>query len=112
MEFYKKYVSQYAELQKAGIKFGFSSIDARSSQLKDNLLTIIEHGLSEDQVLAALTTNSAELLGISKIAGTLDEGKIGNLIISKGPYFEKNLRSNTFLLMEKSMNMTLKMVQK
>ncbi len=89
MEFYKKYVSQYAELQKAGIKFGFSSIDARSSQLKDNLLTIIEHGLSEDQVLAALTTNSAELLGISKIAGTLDEGKIGNLIVSKGPYFEK-----------------------
>lgn len=89
MEFYKKYVTQYAELQKAGIKFGFSSIDAQSSKLKDNLLTIIENGLSEDQVLAALTTNSAELLGISKIAGTVDEGKIGNLVISKGPYFEK-----------------------
>lgn len=89
MEFYKKYVSQYADLQKAGIKFGFSSIDSRSNQLKDNLLTIIENGLSEDEALAALTTNAADLLGISDITGTLDEGKIGNLIVSKGAYFDK-----------------------
>lgn len=89
MEFYKKYVTQYAKLQEAGIKFGFSSIDARSSQLKDNILTIIENGLSEENALAALTTNPAELLGISSMTGTLDEGKIGNLIVSKGPYFDK-----------------------
>ncbi len=90
MEFYKKYVTQYLKLQEAGIKFGFSSIDARPNQLKDNILTIIENGLSEDEALAALTTNAADLLGISDMTGTLDEGKIGNLIISKGPYFDKD----------------------
>ena len=89
MEFYKKYVTQYAQLQQAGIKFGFSSIDARANDLKNNLLTIIENGLSEDEALAALTTNAAALLGISNMAGTLDEGKIGNLVVSKGPYFDK-----------------------
>ncbi|XWN35928.1 MAG: amidohydrolase family protein [Balneola sp.] len=90
MEFYKKYVTQYLKLQEAGIKFGFSSIDARPNQLKDNILTIIENGLSEDEALAALTTNAADLLGISDMTGTLDEGKIGNLIVSKGPYFDKD----------------------
>ena len=89
MEFYKRYVSQYAELKKAGVTFGFSTIDTRSNKIKDNLLTIIENGLSEDDALAALTTNPAELLGISNIAGTIDQGKLGNIIVSKGSYFDK-----------------------
>ncbi|MEO9886726.1 MAG: amidohydrolase family protein [Balneola sp.] len=90
MEFYKKYVSQYSELKNAGVKFGFSTIDTRGNQVKDNLMTIIENGLSEDDALAALTTNPADLLGISEMVGTLDQGKIGNVIVSTGPYFEKD----------------------
>lgn len=90
MEFYKKYVSQYAEMKKAGIKFGFSTIDIRANDVKKNVMTIIENGLSQEDALAALTINSAELLGISDIAGTLDKGKLGNLVVSKGSYFDKD----------------------
>lgn len=90
MEFYKKYVAQYSELKNAGIKFGFSTIDTRGNDVKDNLLTIIENGLSEDDALAALTTNAADLLGISAITGTLDEGKLGNVMVTNAPYFEKD----------------------
>lgn len=89
MEFYKRYVSQYAELKKAGIKFGFSTIDTRGNKIKDHLLTIIENGLSEEDALAALTIDAAELLGIDNIAGTLDPGKLGNIVVSKGSYFDK-----------------------
>tara|TARA_R110002049_G_scaffold41151_4_gene124329 strand:+ start:4119 stop:5798 length:1680 start_codon:yes stop_codon:yes gene_type:complete len=89
MEFYKKYVTQYAELQKAGVKFGFSTIDTRGNKVKESILTIVKNGLSEEEALAALTINAAELLGIDDIAGTLDQGKLGNLIVSKGSYFDE-----------------------
>ena len=90
MEFYNKFLTQYAEMKNAGVKFGFSTFDIRGNQVKDNLLKIIENGLSEEDALAALTINSAELLGIDDIAGTIDEGKIGNLVISEGSYFDKD----------------------
>ncbi len=89
MEWYKKYLTQYAELQAAGVKFGFSTMGTRGNKVKTNIMTMIEHGLSADDALAALTTNPASMLGIDKVAGTLDAGKIGNMVVSTGPYFEK-----------------------
>ena len=51
---------------------------------------MIEGGLSERGALAALTTNPASLLGISNIAGTVEQGKIANLFISDKSYFDKD----------------------
>lgn len=89
MEFYKKYVTQPVVMEKAGIKFGFSTMGTTGSKVKDNLLTLIEHGLSEDATLAALTINAAQLLNIDHITGTLDAGKLANAVISTGPIFNK-----------------------
>ncbi len=90
MEFYKQYLSQYASLKEQGIKFGVSTMGTSGSKVKTNMMTIIENGLSEDDALAALTTDAAELLGISEIAGTLESGKLGNAIVTTGPYFDKD----------------------
>lgn len=87
-EFYKKYLTQFADLKNAGITYGFSTIDIRGNDVKKNLQTLIENGLTEDDVLAALTTNAASILGIDKVAGTLEKGKLGNLIVTKGAYFD------------------------
>ena len=57
--------------------------------MKANLMTMIENGLSEDAALAALTTNPAQLLGIDKMAGTIEAGKMGNVLVSTAPYFTK-----------------------
>jgi hypothetical protein len=89
-EFYKQHVSQAAELEKAGIMFGFSSEGARSSKIKTNIMTMIENGLSENTALAALTTNPAAMLGIDKISGTVETGKLANLIVSTDPFFTKD----------------------
>lgn len=89
MDFYNMYLNQYASLNSADIKFGFSSMGTSASKFKGNLKLIIDNGLSEDAALAALTINAAELLGIDDIAGTLDAGKLGNAVITSGPYFEK-----------------------
>lgn len=48
----------------------------------------IEHGLSEDDALAALTTRPATLLGIGEHVGTIEPGKLGNIIVATGPIFD------------------------
>jgi hypothetical protein len=89
MDFYKKYVSQAATYQAAGVPFGFSTMGTRGNKVKTNMMTMIENGLSADDALAALTTGPASLLGIDKVAGTAEVGKLGNLVVTTGPYFEK-----------------------
>lgn len=89
MEFYNRHMAQFDAFINGGILYGFSSIDASSGKIKDNLLAMMEHGLDSVEALAALTVNPAQILGISDVAGTLEEGKIGNAVISNGPYFKK-----------------------
>ncbi|MDY7094287.1 MAG: amidohydrolase family protein [Acidobacteriota bacterium] len=43
-----------------------------------------EHGLTEDQILAAWTTVPARLLGLEDRLGTLDAGKWANLLVVEG----------------------------
>ena len=90
MEFYKKYVEQAGQYEKAGIAFGFSTKGSRGNKIKGNIITMIENGLSEEAALAALTTNPASIIGISQIAGTVEAGKLANLIVSTAPYFTKD----------------------
>lgn len=84
-----KHQSQAATLDKAGLTFGFSTLEVKSGDVKDNLLKIIEKGLSEDKALAALTTVPAEMLGMSDMLGTVEKGKIANLVVTDKPYFTK-----------------------
>lgn len=89
-EAYKMYVAQAATFEKAGIKFGFAGIDAKSGDLKKNLKVMMDNGLSETAALAALTTNPAEILGMSSQLGTVEAGKLANLMISTEPYFTED----------------------
>jgi len=89
-EAYDRFLSQYSEFNDAGISYGFSTMGTTTSNIKDNLVKLVASGLSEDAALAALTTDAAELLGISEIAGTLDAGKIGNAVITTAPYFQED----------------------
>jgi hypothetical protein len=53
---------------------------------------MIGAGLTEDGALAALTTTPAELLGLSDRLGTVDNGKLANLVISDKPYFNEKAK--------------------
>ena len=52
---------------------------------------MIEHGLPEHAALAALTTAPAEILGVSSSMGTVDVGKMANLVVTKGSIFENDV---------------------
>lgn len=83
------YTAQASAFSKAGIPFGFSSLSAKSKDIPANLRRMIAAGLSEDAALAALTTTPAQLLGLSDRLGTIDAGKIANLVVSDKPYFNE-----------------------
>lgn len=84
-----KYYNQPALFTARGVTFGFSTLEAKSKDIKSNLSKMVENGLSEDAAIAALTTSPAQLLGLSKTMGTVDAGKIANLVISDKPYFDQ-----------------------
>jgi imidazolonepropionase-like amidohydrolase len=80
--------SSPAALAKANVKFAFYSGGAASP--KDALKAAkksIDAGLSADAALRALTLSSAEIFGVSDRLGSIDTGKIANLVITDGDIF-------------------------
>ncbi len=55
---------------------------------RKNLKGAIERGLSEEDALAALTTVPAKICGVEKWLGTIEAGKLANLTIVRGNYFQ------------------------
>ncbi len=86
------YTSQASVFNKAGVSFGFSSLSAKPKDIPANLRRMIAAGLSEDAALAALTTTPAQLLGLSDRMGTVENGKMANLIISDKSYFNEKAK--------------------
>ncbi|MBE23670.1 MAG: hypothetical protein CME22_08380 [Gemmatimonadetes bacterium] len=77
-----------AKLAEAGIPFAITA-DGMSS-INDFLLNVriaVARGLTPDDALAALTTTPAGWLGLSRSHGTIEEGKIANLVVSQGDLF-------------------------
>ena len=78
-------------LDAAGIPIALTShgLKDRSEFLK-RVRKSVERGLGEEAALAALTIRPAELLGVSAKYGTLQAGKIANLLIAEGDLFQRD----------------------
>jgi imidazolonepropionase-like amidohydrolase len=78
-----------ALLQRAGVSFCFASAN---SSLAKNLPTqagiTCAYGLSHDAALKALTTEAARILGVSDVMGSLEVGKLANVIVTDGDPLE------------------------
>ncbi len=86
---YKQYYANAGEVAKAGIKFGFSGAEVAAKDIHKNLRLMIENGLTPEQALAALTTTPAGFFGMSNYAGTLEAGKMANVVADKPIFDEK-----------------------
>ena len=85
--------SSPAALDKAGVKFAFYS-DGISAP-KDLLPAVkkaMDAGLSSDSALRALTLSPAEIFGVSQVLGSLERGKIANLVITDGDLFDRKTK--------------------
>ncbi len=83
------YEGYAASLASAGVPFGFSLLQVKPKDVLTNIRRMIKAGLSEDAALAALTENPAKILGIERMAGTIENGKVGNLVITTAPLFDE-----------------------
>jgi imidazolonepropionase-like amidohydrolase len=91
--------SSPAALAKAGVTFAFyfEGAGAPKDALK-NAKKAIDTGLPADAALRALTLNAAQILGVGDRLGSIEPGKIANLIVTDGdPFNEKTKVKMTFV---------------
>ncbi len=70
----------------AGVRYAFYSDGLASpSEFFDGVRAVIEAGLSEADALAALTSGPAAIYGVDDRLGTVETGKIANLVLASGP---------------------------
>jgi imidazolonepropionase-like amidohydrolase len=81
--------SNAAFLANADIPFVLTAdgLDDVGEEFWTNLRLAVMRGLPGEQALAALTTAPAELLGQSDRLGTIEPGKIANLVVADGDLF-------------------------
>ena len=78
-----------ATLAKAGVTFAIAvPSDTNARQLPFHAAEAVAWGLSRDDALKAITINAAQILGVADKVGSLESGKIGNLLIAKGDPLE------------------------
>jgi imidazolonepropionase-like amidohydrolase len=74
-----------AQLAKRGVKIAFASYDAHQSRnLPYAAGYAVGFGLPADEALKALTINPAQMWGVDKDLGSLEVGKMGNVVVANG----------------------------
>ncbi len=86
---YDRLLSQPADLASAGVKFAFGSFDnSFSRRLGQQAANAVAYGLPYDEALKAVTLYPAQIFGVADQLGTLETGKIANLIVTTGDPLE------------------------
>jgi hypothetical protein len=78
-----------AALEKAGAKWAFYSGGTAPKDLRKAVKKAVDAGLSEAAAIRALTLGAAEIYGLADRTGSLDQGKIANLLVVKGSLFDE-----------------------
>ncbi len=76
----------FAEAVRLGVKVGFGT-DSGVSKHGENareFVLMVKHGMTPMAALKAATSVDAELLGLSKSIGTLEPGKLADLVAVPG----------------------------
>jgi len=80
--------SSPAALAKAGVKFAFSSDGITSpAEILKAVKKSVDAGLAPDAAIRALTLAPAEIFGVADRTGSVEKGKIANLVVTDGDLF-------------------------
>ena len=78
-----------AELQKAGIKFAIATFSGHQSRnLPYQAAAAVPFGLAHDDAYRAVSLTPAEIFGVAKQMGSIEEGKSADLIVADGDPME------------------------
>lgn len=86
---YDRPFTQPGELRAAGIRIAFATFDSSDSRtLPYEAATAVPYGLPWEEALKAVTLYPAQILGVDDQLGTLEAGKMANLIVTDGDPLE------------------------
>jgi imidazolonepropionase-like amidohydrolase len=79
-----------AALAKAGVKFAFYSdgLETPTDVLK-NVRRALDAGLTSEAALRAFTQDAADIFGLGDRLGSLETGKIANVLVTEGELFDE-----------------------
>jgi len=84
------YPANAANLHKDGVKFALTTLGlSKSADVLKNLRTVIKAGFPEEVALKAMTIYPAEYLDIESLVGSLEPGKIANVVLTSGKIFDE-----------------------
>jgi imidazolonepropionase-like amidohydrolase len=82
-----------AALEKAGILFAFESDGLKDSKdFVKNAARAVKDGLAADAAVRALTINAARIAGAGERLGSLEKGKIANVLVMEGDLFDEKAK--------------------
>jgi Amidohydrolase family len=93
LRFRERAPSSPAALAKAGVKYAFYSGGiAVPKEIIKAAKKSIDAGLTPESALRALTLSPAEIFGVADRLGSIESGKIANLVITDGDLFEEKTK--------------------
>jgi len=85
--------SSPAALSKAGVKFAFTSEGISSpADIVKAVKKSVDAGLAPDAAVRALTLSPAEIFGVADRTGSIEKGKIANLVVTDGDLFAEKTK--------------------
>jgi hypothetical protein len=84
--------SSPAALEKAGARFAFYSGGTAAKDVRKALKRAVDAGLTEAAAVRALTLSAAEIYGVADRVGSIEPGKIANLLVVKGSLFDEKAK--------------------
>ena len=79
-------------LQKSGALYALVSGPGKTGDFLPGIRKAIDNGLSADDALRAVTLSPARILGLDRQLGSLDKGKIANVVVTDKPIFDKEAK--------------------
>jgi hypothetical protein len=84
--------SSPAALEKAGAHFAFYSGGTAAKDIRKALKRAVDAGLTEAAAVRALTLSAAEIYRVADRVGSIEPGKIANLLVVKGSLFDEKAK--------------------
>ncbi|MBS4028731.1 MAG: amidohydrolase family protein [Ignavibacteriales bacterium] len=80
-------------LNDAGVQFAFTTSTMKEQdKFWENIRKAVDRGLPQEVALASLTTTPAKMFGVESKLGSIEKGKIANLVITDGDLFKEKTK--------------------
>ncbi len=92
LELRERAPSTPAALARAGVRFALYTDGVSARDLPRAVRRALEAGLKPEQAVRAFTLSAAEIYGVADRMGSVERGKMANLVVTDGPLFGEKTR--------------------